>query len=269
MQGRGWTFPDSDIRFLIEAVLPERSDKNHLVELVRDDETFIESMLGHRLAFERVMAEETVMLYITPQLFFHVLLRQARKDLQQETYTVELRARQKIPIFDSHQVVELLGDAGMRSYLADMLASFTRVHSFTWPVRVRRGIWHKHRFSDLDVDSLIKLCQSVEEEQRFAVYKRIADVCLLIAGMFPEYAQPGAMVARTRRGERDLEDYEQEGRQFYQLAAHHEGAAILDLRDVLHELAERFTLAEKPLKFLSEHYLLTRKHTLFAAPGVV
>ncbi len=115
------------------------------------------SMLGHRRAFERVMAEEAVMLHITPLLFFHVLLRQARKDLQQETYTIELRSRQKIPVFDSHQVVELLDDAAMRSYLADMLASFTRVHSFTWPVRVKRGIWYKHRFSDLDVDSLIRM----------------------------------------------------------------------------------------------------------------
>ena len=38
-----------------------------------------------------------------------------------------------------------------------------------------------------------------------------------------------------------------------------------ELRDVLRLLSQRVELAEKPLAFLSEHYLLTRRHTLFGA----
>jgi hypothetical protein len=262
---RALGLPERDLRYVIETVLPERSDVDNLLELLRDDEAFIEAMIADARLFERVMAEEALGLRFTPTLFFHVLLCQAHKDLQQAYYTVERRDRQKIPIFDSHAVVDLLAEPAMRQYLAEMLASFTRIRGFTYPVRVRRGVWYKQRFSDLDIDSLMRLCQSVDEQLRFGFYKRIADVCLFIAGVFPEYAQPGASAAWASRGQRDLEDYEQEGRQFYELAADHEGAAVLELRDVLLALSERFALAAKPLMFLSEHYLLTRRHMLFAA----
>jgi hypothetical protein len=265
MAERALSLPDRDLRYVIETVLPERRDVDHLLGLLRDDEAFVEAMIAAPRLFERVMAEEAIGLRFTPTLFFHVLLCQAHKDLQQAHYTVERRARQKIPIFDSHAVVDLLGEPPMRQYLAEMLVSFTRIRGFTYPVRVRRGVWYKRRFSDLDVDSLMRLCQSVEEQLRFGFYKRIADVCLFIAGVFPEYAQPGTSAAWAGRGQRDLEDYEQEGRQFYELAADHEGAAVLELRDVLLALSQRFTLAAKPLTFLSEHYLLTRRHVLFGA----
>ena len=257
--------PERDLRYVIETVLPERRDIDHLLELLRDDDAFIDAMLADPRLFERVMAEEAIGLRFTPTFFFHVLLCQAHKDLQQAHYTVELRDRQQIPIFDAHAVVDLLDERPMRQYLAEMLASFTRIHGFTYPVRVRRGVWYKQRFSDLDIDSLIRLCQAVQAPLRFGLYKRIADVCLFIAGIFPEYAQPGASTAWSSRGQRDLEDYEQEGRQFYELAAEHEGAAVMALREVLRTLSQRFELAEKPLTFLSEHYLLTRRHSLFSA----
>jgi hypothetical protein len=262
------SFPERDILFMVETLLPQRNDKRHMVEMIKDDESFVEAMLGDQKLFDRVMGEESILLQITPKLFFSVVLHRARKDLRQASYTIELRARQKIPVFDTDRVVELLSDRTVCDYLADMLASFTRVQGFTWPVRVRKGIWYKHRFSDLDVDSLIRLCQSLEEPHRFSFYKRIADVCLFITGMFPEHVQgqeywpPGQ--SRRRKRKRDLEDYEEEGRQFYRLAAEHEGAAIMQLSQVLETLAGSFTLAEKPLTFLSEHYLLARKHTLFA-----
>jgi hypothetical protein len=261
------SFPDRDILFMVETLLPQHRDKQHLVETVKDDEAFTEAMLGDERLFDRVMREEAILLQITPKLFFSVLLTQARRDLQQESYTIELRSRQKIAVFDSDRVVDLLSDREVCDYLGEMLASFTRIESFTWPVLVRRGIWYKYRFSDLDIEGLIRLCQSLEEDYRFSLYKRIADVCLFITGMFSEHVQAEGHSplesSRRRRRKRDLEDYEEEGRQFYQLAAEHEGAAVMELRGVLDTLAGNFTLAEKPLKFLSEHYLLARKHTLF------
>jgi len=267
MRERRLSFPDRDILFMVETLLPQRSDTPRLVEMVKDDEGFIEAMLGDERLFDRVMREEAILLQITPKLFFSVLLAQARRDLRQESYTIELRSRQKIAVFDSDRVVNLLSDREVCDYLGDMLASFTRIESFTWPILVRRGIWYKYRFSDLDIDGLIRMCESLEEDYRFSLYKRIADVCLFITGMFPEHAQAEGHwppeSGRRRRRKRDLRDYEEEGRQFYQLAAEHEGAAILELREVLDTLAGNFTLAEKPLRFLSERYLLARKHTLF------
>jgi hypothetical protein len=262
------SFGEGDILFMVETLFPQRSDKQHLVEIVKDDEGFVEAMLGDAKLFDRVMGEDSILLQITPKLFFSVVLQRARADLRQVSFTMELRSGQKIPVFDTDQVVELLSDRTVCDYLAGMLASFTRVQGFTWPVRVRKGLWYKHRFSDLDIDSLIRLCQAIEEPQRFSFYRRIADVCLFITGMFPEHVQdkghwPPGQSGRRRR-ERDLEDYEEEGRQFYTLAAEHEMAAIMQLSQVLDTLAEGFTLAEKPLKFVSEHYLLARKDTLFA-----
>nr|MBC7243873.1 hypothetical protein [Chloroflexota bacterium] len=257
--------PKRDILFIIETLLPQRSDKEYLVEVIQEDEDFIEAMLGDERLFTRVMSDEEILPHITPKLFFSVLLRQARKDLRKASYTIELRSRQKIPVFDTEQVVDLLEDREMCNYLAEMLASFTRIESYTWPVRVRKGVWFKYRFNELDVDSLIRLCQSVEEGYRFSLYKRIADVCLFITGMFPECIQVSSPTLESLRSKskRDLEGYEEEGKQFYRLAAQHEAAIFMDLRQVLDKLAESFTLAEKPLKFLSEHYLPTRKHRLF------
>ncbi len=267
MGDRCASFPDRDILFMLETLLPQRSDKEHLVEVVKGDEGFIEAMLGDDRLFDRVMSQESILLQITPKLFFRVLLRQARKDLGEESYTIEIRSRQKIPVFDSDRVVDLLSDRKVCDYLAEMLASFTRIESFTWPVRVRKGIWHRYRFSDLDIDGLIRLCQSLDEDYSFSLYRRIADGCLFITGMFPEYVEAQGYWPTERisggRGGRDLEGYEEEGRRFYKLAAQQEEAAMMELREVLDTLAGSFTLAEKPLKFLSEHYLLARKHTLF------
>jgi hypothetical protein len=251
---------------MVQTIFPQRTDGKNLVENVRRDNDAVEGMLADRRLFDRVMGEETILLQVTPKLFFSVLLRQARRDLRQASYTVEWRSRQKIPVFDSDRVVDLLSDRELCDYLADMLTSFTRVESVTWRVRVRRGIWHKHRVSDLDIDGLMRLCESVEEFYRFSLYKRIGDVCLFITGMFPESVMDKGGLAPSssrRRRPRTLEDYEREGSRFYQLAADHEVAAIMDLSPVLSTLAEDLTLAEKPLRFLSEHYLLTRKHTLF------
>jgi hypothetical protein len=257
-------FPDRDIRFMVETVFPELGDRKELVENAKHDGRFVEAMLGEQQLFERLTRDRQVLLHITPKLFFSVLLRQAHKDLLKASYTTETRARQKIPVFDTDQVVRLLGKPRVCDYLADTLTSFTRVESFAWRVRVREGIWRKHRVSDLDIDGLIKLCDHVDEFYRFSLYRRIGDVCLFLTGMFPEYVQREADPFAAFRGRRrDLEEYEQDGIEFYQLAAEHEVAAIMDLAEVLNTLASSFTLAEKPLRFLSEQYLYARKHHLF------
>jgi hypothetical protein len=258
-------FPQRDIRFLVETLFPQRTDPAELAANVRTDDDAVESMLNDPRLFDRVMGEEAILLQVTPKLFFSVLLRQARKDLRLAKYTVEWRSRQKIPVFDSDRVAELLDDRELAYYLADMLTSFTRIESVTWRVRVREGLWRKHHVSDLDIDGLIRLCDRVDEFYRFGLYRRIADVCLFLTGMFPEYVeQRGFSPAELRRGrKRDLEGYEEEGRRFYGLAAEHEVAEIMGMSGVLQALQRDFALAEKPLRFLSQHYLHARKHTLF------
>jgi len=260
-------FSDSDILFMIRTLMPDRSDHERLLQAIRDEPAYLEAMLDDDRLFQQVVGDDEILLKISPRLFFHILLRRALRDLQELTHTIEVRNLQKIAVFDTDEVVELLEDAAIRNYLAEMLASFTRIESVTIPIRVRKGIWRKVRFSDFDVDSLARYAQAVDEELRFRPYKRIADVCLFLAGMFPEHIEARYRYPYSRAllgaRPRSIEDYEREGSQFYNLAAEHETARILHLQGVLSTLAEKFTLAEKPLAHVSRRYLQMRRHTLF------
>lgn len=258
---------EGDILFLLETVMPEREGKEQAVALVRSDAAFTEALLGHEQVFQRLVGEEEIVLKVSPYLFFSVLLRRARQDLEMEAYTVERRQRQRVAIFDAEQAAGLLARRSVRSYLAGMLASFVRLQSFTRRVRVRKGVWHRQRYNDLDVDSLRAYCSGLEEEDRFQAYRRIADVCLFLAGVFPEYVEsqgrsPYGPAPRwaTRR---TIEDYEREGCTYYSLAANHRQARADSLDGPLTALAKGFTLAEKPLWMVADRYLKRRKHSIF------
>jgi len=269
-------FSNNDLLFLLETVDPGLVSR---IDTIKGDPLIVEGMLDHEAGklFQRIMliGEEGIMARITPRFLFEILLRQALRDLETQSYTVERTATRKIPVFDATDVVQLLGRKEVLRYLADMLASFTRTESFTLPVRVRKGIWRKIRFSDMDVDSLARLCETVDEEQRFGFYKRIADLCLFILGMFPEYATPDfrySIDGRARPGffgrrRKSAEDYEEEGRRFYRLAGEHKDARTLELAEVFYQLNDKFNLAKKPLNHISENMLWFRKQRLFPSPS--
>jgi hypothetical protein len=238
---------------------------------LRADDELVNAMLDDPRLFQRLMDDEQVLLHTSPWLFFSVLLRQARRDIEREAFTVEHRDQQKVLLFDTDQVVQLLANEPLREYLATMLASFTRVESVTVPVRVRPGIWRRYRTSTLDVEGLIRYTQSLDPESQFEPLRRIADVCLFLTGVFPEYIDaqfryPHSRQIRPRvRGRvfRDRRDYESHGQAFYRLAAEHNTARVQDLHGVLATLSEHFVLAQKPLSFVANRYLQFTRHTLF------
>jgi hypothetical protein len=260
-----------DLRFLVETLVPERKDIEQVVNSLGNDEELLEAMLQDDRLFQRLISDGESFLLVSPHFFFKILLLRAQRDLEQEVYTVERRHLQKVVLFDAERVVEFMADRAMSDYLAGMLASFTRVQSTTIPIRVRPGIWRRLRVNDLDVDSMIRYAQALGAEQSFAAYQRIGDACLFLTGLFPEHVDararyPHSGQPRPRlRGSllHDLEDYEQYGRSFYQLAAEHKKVPSRQLQRVLTALSERFILAEKPLAVLGERYLSLRKHRLF------
>jgi hypothetical protein len=156
-------------------------------------------------------------------------------------------------------------------YLADMLSSFIKIKSYTISFRAKKGFWRKIRFSDTDIHSLMSFCEAVKDEYRFLFYKRIADICLFVLGLFPEnverdYRYPlSGKVRPTIPGKARIspEEYEQEGRKFYKLAAQHRSAKEQDLSEVFWALHEGFQKAKKPLNFISEHYLHHQRYQLF------
>ena len=266
-----WRLRPRDLQFMVETLMPQIGDIERASDRVGTDAQSIEAMLDDNRLFQRLLNSDDILLHVSPWLFFVVLLRRAQRDLEQEAYTVEKRHRQKVLLFDTDRVIQLLEQQPVQDYLATMLSSFTRVESITVPVRVRPGVWQKYKVNDLDVDSMMRYCQTTDEPFRFEPYRRIADACLFLAGMFTEYVQGRYRYPLTNqirphaRGRpcASLEDYEAHGQAFYRLAAEHEMARMEGLEGVLTALSDNFILAEKPLSFLSSRYLSFAKHRLF------
>jgi hypothetical protein len=266
-----WQLRRRDLLFLIETLMPGRKDKEGIADRIQGDERLIEAMLDDERLFQRLMAEEEILLWVSPWLFFTVLLRRVRQDLEREAFTVERRHLQKVFLFDIDRVIELLEQESVRDYLATLLASFTRIQSATVPIRMRKGVWRRYRVSELNVESMMGYCEILDEPFRFEPYRRTADACLFLSGIFPEYIEAqyryplsGQLRPQARaRICKSLEDYEAYGQAFYQLAAEHERAKVEGLEDVLATLSENFILAEKPLVFIVGRYLPFTKHSLF------
>ena len=220
------TYADADLDFVIDEAAPDVRDRNQPRRHIRENDAFRRALIGDEHVFRRVMSDEDVLVRISPALYFEVLVRRAHEELENASHTLERAGSETVTVFDTPGVLELLRRPEVLDYLAGMLASFTKIRSSVTRVPVRKGLWRKVRFNDTDIDSLITMCQTADEERRLALYKRIADVCLFVLGVFPEcapfdYRYPASNEVRPRvsiRSRRGKEEYETEGRRFYRLA---------------------------------------------------
>ena len=255
----------------MDTVSPEITDRTRLKQIINEDDDFRSTFIGDEKAFNRVMDDEEILLKISPALLFEILLRKAVGDLKKSSYTMERDRDMRIPVFDSEDVLEFITQRALLAYLADMLSSFTKIRSYTFSFRERKGFWRKIRFNDMDINSLRHLCETVEDEYRFGFYKRIADICLFMLGIFPEHVERNHRYPLSGKARPHLpgrtrispEEYETEGRRFYKLAAEHQSARELSMSGIFWSLHESFQKARKPLNFISERYLNYRKHFFF------
>lgn len=262
-------FTDQDVLFLMEALGIRDTGRR---QDLRRDRGWVERTIREKTddLVERLfsLGEEQMLIRVSPRFLFQVLLTNAARVLGREQYLLERVGRQVIPIFDTRKVADFLAGDTVIPYLAEMLASFARIETFTIAFREKRGTWRKIRFNTMDIDGLIDFSSIVEEEARLPFYKRIADTCLFTAGIFPEYAsarhrghQPsgGLQVALSGQRVRRPERYDAEGEKYYRLAAQHDLARTLGLDAVLRVLSENFRLAKRPLNFIAENYLRFKK----------
>jgi len=262
---------ERDLDFVISVAAPDFKDREKLRRLVQEDRSFRKALIGNEKLFRQVIGDEETFVRISPGLFFEILLRRACRDLEERTYFMETAGSQSVPVFWSKRAAAFLSDESILEYLVCMLSSFARIESFVIPVRAVDGVWRYVKVSDIDIDGLVKLCSLLDEEDRFAFYKRIADLCLFLLGIFPEYAVPdsryylgmGTQPRIIPKLKRSAADYEREGRMFYKLAGEHQRAKLLGLEDLLFEMGGNFNLARGCLNFVSEHYLSLRKSRLF------
>ncbi|MGB9885429.1 MAG: hypothetical protein ACPLPT_10055 [Moorellales bacterium] len=247
---------EKDLDFIVRTVADRRSDPERVKEIVRDKDDLIEIMLNDPKLLTRIREREEELLVISPYLLFNLLLRQVRRRLKDRPYTLERRGRERVAVFDAGRVAEVLSDSFYLEYVAETLASFTRVQ--TGVVFYRAGEqWKQFRFNSLEVDDLIFLAGLLPREERFPVYRRLGDLCLFLVGIFPDYR---ASRARSRLASAD---YHWLGPQYYSLAAEHSQAESLGLTERLQGLAKNFALLVKALNFLAEEYIGSRREQWF------
>jgi hypothetical protein len=235
------------------------ADRARMVRVLREDEEILRAMLADERLFRRIASDPEIIVRVSPRLLFCVLMGQVKKDLGQRRYTVE---PDRAVVFDSRRVASLLEDTRIADYLVEVLTSFVRVHSTSFTVRLRPGLWTRHRFSDLDLRGMIRHTAALEEAERFGWYRRIGDLCLFLLGVFPGF-MPGVGGSPTAR-RLSRADFLQNGRSFYAAAAKHPRADAA-VAEVLARLAEAFELAVKPLDHLASRYLATMRDRLFEA----
>ena len=262
---------DKDLDFIIETVAPEVTDKLKLKQILIEDAQFRAEFLSDEKIFNRVIGEKEVFLKISPTLFFEILLRKTLKDLKGQGYTWEKDANMNIPVFDVSEVVGFLENEEHIAYLADMLSSFTKVENYTVYLKVGNGIWRKVHFNDMDIQSLMSFCEMVDEDRRLGLYKRIADICLFILGLFPDWAERNyrypisGEVRPSIFGQPRIspEEYEKEGKKFYKLAATHRYVRDTIWEEIFWNLHENFQKAKKPLNFIADNYLRYTRQNIF------
>lgn len=273
-------FSDEDLGFIINTVVQKRTDHEHIRELLRDKPDLVDIMLDDDRLVDRVLNEEDIFPKISPYLLFTILLRHVYKLMLNQPYTYEtIGRRERVPVFDGPMVNSLLKNVSIRDYLAELLSSFTRVESRTITIR-SGGKTYQRQISNLDLATLSELAESVDEPYRFPIYKRLGDLALFLAGIFPEYVASGralpfsrglvsagvgsALTAAVAGGSSAAVEsgplvnataVEEEGRKFYELAASHYGAQVAGLEEILRSLAEYFSVAKKPLNLLAERYI--------------
>ena len=240
----------------------------------------LEELLADPRVFDAVFGSPEEVILVSPFLAFGVAVHRAVQDLSVMGHLPERSGlRQRIPVFDTPELRDFLGSAERRLFLAELLASFTHVASGRYRVSARRT----RRFSELDPVRLAGLLDVVPDESRTGVYRRLGDVSLFLAGVFPDYSVLHALgpvdVSRLLRSARvpaaeldalatapalDLLEYL--GARWYRAAL--AAAPVRTQRlDVVGDVATRFRQARRVLNHVADRYLIGPTAPWFPRPG--
>jgi hypothetical protein len=219
----------------------------------------------------------------SPFLIFALLVQRAATELDSAAHVPERTGlRQRVPLFDAPALRDFLSDTARRLFLAELLASFTRVASGRYRVRVA-GRARTRRFSELDPVRLAGLLDAVSEAERPGVYRRLGDVSLFLTGVFPDYVTARALgpvdasrllrTAGLTGPQRErlaavpaIELLEHLGARWYRTAC--ELAPVRTARlAVAGDVAGRFRQGRRVLNHLADRYLLSAGQPWFTPPG--
>jgi len=275
---------DADLRVLA-SVTHARDDASWL----RADPEALVGLLGDPRVFEAVFgsgddfAGAGQSIPVSPFLTFAVAVHRSAAELASLDHVAERAGlRQRVPLFDVPDLRDFLGSPGRRLFLAELLASFTRVASGRYRVR-GGGRPRTRRFSELDPVRLAGMLDGVPDSDRPGVYRRLGDVSLFLSGVFPDYAAvyafaPVGAAALLRAAQVPAGEYERlaeapgielleyVGARWYRAACRLAPLHTARL-DVVGEVADRFRQARRVLNHIADHYLSGAGSAGFAPPA--
>lgn len=216
--------------------------------------------------------------FVSPFLVFAAAVHRTAADLSGASYAPERTApRLRVPVFDGPQLAAYLADSWHRLFLAELLASFARTSSGVVVTRTPHGL-RRRRWNDLDLVRLAALFEAVPEAQRPGVWRRLGDLALFLAGVFPDALErtvpgPAEAVRLARRtglptepdpdratGAELLEWF---GAMWYRLAA--DNAVVTAATAVLRDTAEHIHPARRVLNAVADRYLFPLTTDWFGA----
>jgi hypothetical protein len=127
--------------------------------------------------------------YVSPFLVFAAAVHRASAALVGTTYVPDRTGpRSRLPVFDGPQLAAFATHPRHRLFVAELLASYARVASGVTYSRTARG-WRRQRWDELDLPRLAALLDALPVDRRPAVWRRIGDGALFLAGVFPEHVE--------------------------------------------------------------------------------
>jgi hypothetical protein len=253
---------------------------------LRGDPAALLRLLEHPAVFRAVAGhDETARGWApaSPFLVFTAFVQRAAAELASMDHVPERTGpRQRVPLFDAPALRDFLAAPARRLFLAELLASFTRVASGHYRTRVG-GRTRTRRFSELDPVRLAALLDTVPQAERPGVYRRLGDVALFLTGVFPDYATGHAFgpvnAARLLRAAQlpasqaerlaaapAIELLEHLGARWYRTARDLAPVATARMM-VVGEVADRFRQARRVLNHVADRYLFPPGSPWFAPPG--
>jgi hypothetical protein len=264
-----------------------RGDPEALLRLLEHPGTFRAvlggTVLGDTVLGDTVLGRPGEAVPASPFLVFAVAVQRAAAELASAGHVPERTGpRQRVPLFDAPALRDFLAAPARRLFLAELLASFTRVASGRYRARVG-GRMRTRRFSELDPVRLAGLLEAVPQAERPGVYRRLGDVTLFLTGVFPDYATAHALgpvdAARLLRaaqlpasqqdrlaGSPGIDFWEHLGARWYRAARDLAPVATARLT-VVGEVADRFRQARRVLNHVTDQYLFPSGNPWFAQPG--
>lgn len=257
------------------------------VSQLRRDPAALPALLEDARVFEAVLAagrdRPGHAAPASPFLVFAVAVHRAAAEFARVGYVAERTApRQRVPLFDAPALRDFLDEPARRLFLAELLASFTRVGSGRYQVR-SGGQVRTRRFSELDPVRLAGMLEAVPDAERSGVYRRLGDVALFLAGVFPDYAASHALgpvnvsrllsAAQVPAADRErlaavpaIDLLEFLGARWYHAAG--DLALVRTARlGVVAEVADRFRQARRVLNHVADRYLFPAGNSWLPQPG--